>query len=63
MEIRCKKCGKLLGKFEGVGEVKCTRTGCGEKNIFNTKTGNVNCVATNHVPMRNRTTSSGHTFR
>ena len=63
LEVRCKNCGKLLGKFVGSGEVKCTRTGCGGKNIFDTKTGNVKYVPATHMTMRNRTTSSGCTFR
>jgi LSD1 subclass zinc finger protein len=32
-EIRCKKCGKLLGKIEGKAEIKCPR--CKEINTVN----------------------------
>lgn len=63
VEVRCKGCGKLLGKFDGIGEVKCTRIGCGGKNTFNTKTGSISFTPVNHVSMKNRTTSSGVTFR
>lgn len=63
-EVRCKNCGKLLGKFDGIGEIKCPRANCNGKNVFNTKDGSVIYIhATNHVKMRDRTTSSGHTFR
>lgn len=24
-EVRCPKCGKLLGRFDGIGEIKCNR--------------------------------------
>lgn len=24
-EVRCPKCGRLLGRLEGVGEIKCNR--------------------------------------
>ena len=61
MESRCKNCGKLLGKFTGRGEVKCTRAGCGTINRFDTEKGGI--ISENHVPMKNRTTSSGMTFR
>lgn len=63
LEVRCKNCGKLLGKFVGSGEVKCTRASCGGKNTFDTKTGRVIYTPVNHVKMSNRTTSSGITFR
>ena len=62
VEIRCKSCGKLLGWFDGKGEIKCPRINCGGKNTFDTKTGKITYVPTNHVKMRDRTTSSGHTF-
>ncbi len=61
MKIRCKNCGKLLGQFEGKGEVKCTRAGCGAINAFNTAKGSIEILR--HVPMKDRATSSGHTFR
>lgn len=63
VEVRCKGCGKLLGKFDGAGEVKCPKSGCGGKNAFNTKTGSILFTPVNHVSMKNRTTSSGVTFR
>ena len=62
-EVRCKVCGKLLGKFDGSGEIKCPRSSCGGKNIFDTKTGYRKYVPMNHVSMKERTTSSGHVFR
>lgn len=34
-DVRCKKCGKLLGKVKGVAEIKCPR--CGEVNTVNTE--------------------------
>lgn len=34
-EIRCRGCGKLLGKIEGSAEIKCPR--CGKMNIENTE--------------------------
>lgn len=63
LDVRCKNCGKLLGKFTGSGEVKCPRTNCGGKNIFDTSTGDVRYVSMTHVAMKDRTTSSGCTFR
>ena len=63
LEVRCKNCGKLLGKFIGTGEVKCPRTSCGGKNIFDTRTGDVRYVPMTHVAMKDRTTSSGVKFR
>jgi phage FluMu protein Com len=30
MDVRCKKCNKLLGKIDGIYEIKCPR--CGEIN-------------------------------
>ena len=63
IEIRCKNCGKLLGKFDGTGEVKCPRTNCGGKNKFDTSTGEVKYIPMTHVPMKDRTTSSGVRFR
>lgn len=62
-EVRCKGCGRLLGKFEGAGEIKCPRAGCGGKNIFDTNTGEIKFLPVNRVSMRDRTTSSGHRFR
>lgn len=63
LEVRCKNCGKLLGKFIGTGEVKCPRVSCGGKNVFNTSTGDVKYIPMSHVTMKDRTTSSGCTFR
>lgn len=62
IEVRCKSCGKLLGKFDGCGEVKCPRTNCNGKNIFDTRTGYLKYIPVSHVPMKDRTTSSGHVF-
>nr|WP_308625947.1 hypothetical protein [uncultured Eisenbergiella sp.] len=36
VEVRCGGCGRMLGTFEGRGEVKCPKTECGGMNIFNT---------------------------
>ena len=64
VEVRCKNCGKLLGKFDGIGEIKCPRINCGRKIVFNTKTGSINYAPENrHVSMKDRASSSGHTFR
>lgn len=63
-EIRCKNCGKLLGKFEGLGEIKCSRHDCRSINKFNTQTGEHSVTkAPESTPMRSRTTASGVTFR
>lgn len=62
MEIRCKNCGRLLGKFQGTGEVKCPKTSCKGKNVFNTKTGKVVFIPITHVNLKDRATSSGVTF-
>lgn len=63
IEVRCKKCGKLLGVFAGKGEVKCPRTSCGGKNKFDTSKGEVKYIPMTHVSMKDRTTSSGVRFR
>lgn len=63
IEVRCKNCGKLLGKFNGSGEIKCPRAGCSGKNIFDTSTGYSKYIPMSHVAMKDRTTSSGHRFR
>lgn len=64
IEVRCKGCDKLLGKFSGRGEVKCPRVNCGGKNIFDTEKETVRFIPKqNHVTMKERTTSSGCTFR
>lgn len=63
IEVRCKSCDKLLGRFEGKGEVKCPRVNCGGKNIFDTEKGTVKFTPKqNHVAMKDRTSSSGFTF-
>jgi len=36
VEVRCGGCGRLLGSFEGRGEVKCPKTECGGMNLFDT---------------------------
>lgn len=63
-EIRCKNCSKLLGKFEGIGEIKCPRVSCNMVNKFDTKK-KIHYVVKPHsyTSMGNRTTSSGVTFR
>lgn len=62
-EVRCKKCGRLLGFFDGKGDVKCNK--CGSLNKFDTITGESKATESSkkHVSMKNRTTSSGVTFR
>ena len=62
IEIRCPNCGKLLGKYSGMGEVKCTRASCGKKILFDTNQKLVK-IAPAHVPLKSRSVSSGHTFR
>jgi phage FluMu protein Com len=61
IEVRCKNCGKLLGWFEGKGEVKCPRTSCGVINSFDVSEMPTKKMQ-NHISMKNRTTSSGATF-
>ncbi|MCI8335137.1 MAG: hypothetical protein HFH25_11240 [Lachnospiraceae bacterium] len=39
IEVRCKGCGRLLGRFAGKGSVKCPKVECGGTNVFNTETG------------------------
>lgn len=60
VDVRCKNCGKLLGKFNGVGEVKCPRASCNGKNIFDTRTGKVEYIPITHN-LKNRTDSGGNT--
>ncbi|MBR1851563.1 MAG: hypothetical protein IJ794_00075 [Lachnospiraceae bacterium] len=63
-EIRCKSCNKLLGKFDGSGEIKCTRVSCSMVNRFDTKKKiHYTVKPYEHVPMGDRVTSSGVTFR
>lgn len=62
-EIRCKMCDKLLGKFNGQGEIKCSRSGCGAVNSFDTVTGKQEILKQRkHITMKERKTSSGVTF-
>lgn len=61
--IRCKYCGKLLGKFDGRGEVKCTRSSCGALNTFNTVTNEHKARCYENSDLSKRKTSSGVTFR
>lgn len=62
-EVRCKNCGRLLGWLEGKGEIKCPRTNCGGKNIFDTESDKVVFIQkTSHVALKDRA-SSGVTFR
>ncbi len=35
IDVRCKKCGKLLGKIKGEAEIKCKN--CKTINYFNTE--------------------------
>lgn len=62
VEIKCKKCGRLLGKFEGKGEIKCRKVECGTINRFDTETGEQTYVVHKHTPMKARKSSSGMTF-
>lgn len=65
VEIRCLSCKKLLGKFEGRGEIKCPRINCSMVNKFDTKK-NIHYVvkpSKEHVLMSSRKTSSGVTFQ
>jgi len=65
IEIRCLRCNKLLGKFEGKGEIKCPRINCNMVNKFDTekKTHYVVKDSNEHVLMGSRKTSSGVTFQ
>ena len=62
IEVRCPNCNKLLGRFDGLGEIKCPRAGCGRKITFDTKEKKV-AFAPEHVPLKDRAGSGGHTFR
>lgn len=63
-EIRCKSCNKLLGIFQGAGEIKCPRTSCNAVNRFDTKKKIHELIGSrSHELMGNRQTSSGVTFR
>lgn len=64
IEVRCKGCGRLLGRFEGKGSVKCPKVGCGGTNVFDT-----NIREQKFIPkqlgteLKDRKTSSGVTFQ
>lgn len=60
-EVRCKDCEKLLGRFEGKFEIKCTR--CGAVNRGNTNSQEQKVIRKVHIPLNKRQTSSGVTFR
>lgn len=63
IEVRCAGCGRLLGKFEGKGEVKCPKVGCGGRNKFNTATGERKFIPKPiGINLRERKTSSGVTL-
>jgi len=63
IEVRCKGCGRLLGKFEGKGEVKCPKVGCGGRNIFDTVTGEQRFIRKpKGIELKDRKTSSGVTY-
>lgn len=63
IEVRCKECGKLLGKFQGKAEIICPRTRCSGMNKFDTETGEHNFIP-KHKPVtfKTRTTSSRVSF-
>lgn len=64
IEIRCKGCGRLLGKFVGKGEIKCPRCDCRGTNVFDTVTGEFKFMPRpKHTNLGLRKTSSGVTFR
>lgn len=63
IEVRCEGCGRLLGKFEGKGEVKCPKVGCGGRNIFDTATGEHRFIRKpQNIELKDRKTSSGLTY-
>lgn len=45
-EVRCPRCGRLLGYFDGKGVVQCSRCRKGVEVEFDTKTDHVNIRAT-----------------
>lgn len=64
IEVRCKGCGRLLGRFDGKGEVKCPKIDCGGKNTFDTATGEIKFIPKpKHISLNQRKTSSGVTFQ
>lgn len=64
VEVRCKGCGELLGKFEGKGEIKCPKGSCRGKNVFDSETGSIKFVPKSKgTPYKDRKTASGVTFR
>lgn len=63
IEVRCGGCGRLLGKFEGKGEVKCPKVGCGGRNIFDTVAGEYRFIRKpKNIELKDRKTSSGLTY-
>lgn len=63
IEVRCKGCGRLLGRFEGKGEVKCPKVSCGGRNVFDTEKGNHRFIPKpKDIELKNRKTSSGVTY-
>lgn len=63
IEVRCAGCGRLLGRFEGKGEIKCPKVDCGGRNVFDTVSGVKKFIPKpKHTDLRNRKTSSGVTF-
>lgn len=64
IEVRCKGCGRLLGRFEGKGSVKCPKVDCGGTNVFDTEKGLLSFVPKwVGTSLKDRKTSSGVTFR
>ena len=61
VEVRCCSCGKLLGWFDGKGQIKCPRSGCGGMNVFDTGK-NEKKIVQKHVTLDERT-SGGVIFR
>lgn len=60
IEVRCSGCKKMLGRYIGYGNVKCSR--CGGTNIFNTYTGKIEFFKKGSHPLAKRKTSSGVNF-
>lgn len=64
IEVRCKGCGRLLGRFEGKGSVKCPKVDCGGTNVFDTgKASHSFIPKRTGTSLKDRKTSSGVTFR
>lgn len=63
IEVRCRGCGRLLGRFEGKGSVKCPKVGCGGTNVFDTDTGDHRFIPKPvGIDLKDRKTSSGVTY-